>query len=73
MKYAWIDAHREEFELGEMCEALVVSSSGYRAWKRGGSPKRKRLTDEQMLALIRGHRPGIEERLRLCAYGSRTA
>ena len=52
MRYAWIDAHRPEYDLAEMCEALVVSRNGYRAWKRGGSPNRKRLTDEQMLALI---------------------
>ena len=53
MKYAWIDGHRREFELGELCAALSVSTSGYRSWKRGGSPARKRLTDAQMLALIR--------------------
>ena len=32
---------------------LDVSVSGCRAWKRGGTPERKRLTDAQMLALIR--------------------
>lgn len=53
MKYAWIDGHRREFELGELCAALGVSTSGYRSWKGGGSPARKRLTDAQMLALIR--------------------
>ena len=53
MKYAWIDGHRREFELTELCAALSVSTSGYRSWKGGGSPKRKRLTDAQMLALIR--------------------
>lgn len=53
MKFAWIDAHRKEFELAELCEALAVSASGYRAWKRGGKPEKKRLTDTQMLALIR--------------------
>ncbi|MBK7023788.1 MAG: hypothetical protein IPH41_09865 [Sulfuritalea sp.] len=52
MKYAWIDTHRDEFELAPMCEALTVSMSGYRAWKGGGSPTRTRLTDTQMLALI---------------------
>jgi putative transposase len=36
-----------------MCETLSVSASGYRAWKRGGSPQRKRLTDAQLLALIK--------------------
>lgn len=41
------------FALSEMCEGLDVSVSGYRAWKRGGIPDRKRLTDSQMLALIR--------------------
>jgi transposase InsO family protein len=36
----------------DMCEALLVSCSGYRAWKRGGQPKRKRLADAQLLTLI---------------------
>ena len=53
MKYAWIDAERNAFELAKMCAVLDVSVSGYRAWKRGGAPNRKRLTDAQMLALIR--------------------
>jgi transposase InsO family protein len=35
-----------------MCEKLNVSVSGFRAWKRGGKPDRKRLTDTQMLTLI---------------------
>lgn len=53
MRYAWIDAHRGEFVLTEACSALAVSVSGYRAWKRGGTPDRKRLKDAQLLALIR--------------------
>jgi transposase InsO family protein len=52
VKYAWIDAQRE-FDLSRMCSVLNVSISGYRAWKRGGEPDRRRLTDPQMLALIR--------------------
>jgi putative transposase len=36
-----------------MCDVLDVSVSGYRAWRRGGTPNRKRLTDSQMRALIR--------------------
>jgi transposase InsO family protein len=40
------------FALNELCEALDVSISGYRAWKRGGTPDRRRLTDVQMLAVI---------------------
>ena len=53
MKYAWIDKQRPAYELAEMCAVLDVSVSGYRAWKRGGAPNRKRLTDAQMLALTR--------------------
>ena len=52
MKYAWIDAHIKAFALNEMCTVLNVSVSGYRAWRRGGTPDRKRLTDAQMLAVI---------------------
>ncbi len=65
MKYAWIDTHREEFELAPMCDALTVSMSGYRSWKGGGSPTRTRLTDAQMLALIQA----IHQELK-GAYGS---
>ena len=65
MKYTWIDAHREDFELTELCQVRDVSVSGYRAWKDGGTPERKRLTDAQMLALIRA----IHAELR-GAYGS---
>lgn len=53
MKYAWIDAQRKAYPLPGMCEMLRVSASGYRAWRRGGSSGRKRLTDAQLLELIR--------------------
>jgi putative transposase len=52
VKYAWIDGQRKGWRLDEMCRVLDVSESGYRAWKRGGKPVKKRLTDAQMLALI---------------------
>ncbi len=65
MKYAWINAHRKEYELAELCRALAVSISGYRAWKRGGTAERKRLTDAQMLALIRSIHTELKG-----AYGS---
>ena len=65
MKYAWIDTHRGEFDLRQMCEVLDVSVSGYRAWKRGGTPDRKRLTDAQLLALIRAIHAEVKR-----AYGS---
>ena len=47
-----MDAQRG-FALAEMGAVLDVSVSGYRAWKRGGKPEKKRLTDTQMLVLIR--------------------
>jgi hypothetical protein len=68
VKYAWIDEQRKDYELDEMCKVLDVSESGYRAWKRGGKPDRKRLTDAQMLALIRAiHKElkGVGARLKL--------
>ncbi len=41
MKYVWIDAQRKAYPLPAMRETLTVSVSGYRAWKRGGSPNRR--------------------------------
>lgn len=65
MKYAWIDAHGKAFALTEMCAVFNVSISGYRAWKRGGTPGRKRLTHAQMVAVIRDIHAELEG-----AYGS---
>ena len=65
MKYAWIAEQGKSFPLTEMCDVLNVSVSGYQAWKRGGRPDRKRLTDAQMLALIRAIHAEIRG-----AYGS---
>jgi putative transposase len=48
-----MDTQRGHFPLPAMGSALSVSLSGYRAWRRGGTPSRKRLTDAQLLALIR--------------------
>ena len=53
MKYAWLDGQRRSYPLPVLCDTLAVSISGYRAWKRGGTPARKYLTDAQLLALIR--------------------
>lgn len=65
MRYAWIDTQRKVFPLPALVEALAVSASGYRAWKRGGRPNRTRLTDAQLLALIQT----IHQELK-GAYGS---
>lgn len=52
MKYAWIDVQRAHYPLDRLCAVLDVSTSGYRAWKRGGCVT-TRLTDTQLLTLIR--------------------
>jgi len=66
VKYAWIDAQRREFPLPDMCEVLAVSTSGYRAWRRGGTPDRTRLTDPQAVALMKSVHAEVK-----AAYGSR--
>ena len=65
MRYAWIDTQRQVYALTEMCPVLEVSISGYRSWSRGGKADRRRLSDVQLLALIRA----IHEELK-GAYGS---
>ena len=52
MKYAWIDKQRDSYGLEALCASLGVSSSGFAAWKRGGC-RQKRLSDTQLLTLIR--------------------
>ena len=51
MKFAWIDTQCRHYPLSALCEVLAVSVNGYRAWKRGGTPERQRLTDAQLLTL----------------------
>ena len=66
MKYAWIDAQRAEYPLPDMCEVLTVSVSGYRAWRRGGTPNSSRLSDAQAVALMKAIHAEVKG-----AYGSR--
>ena len=65
MKYAWIDSVLSEGPLRELCALVGVSVSGFRAWKRGGTPNRKRLTDAQMVAVMRAIHAELKG-----AYGS---
>jgi putative transposase len=53
VRYAWIDLERRHFGLAELCAVLDVSVSGFRCWKRGGTPGRQRPSDAQLLTLIR--------------------
>jgi transposase InsO family protein len=66
MKYAWIDTQRTQYPLAELCEVLAVSVSGYRAWRRGGTPDSQRLSDAQAVVLMKT----IHAEVR-AAYGSR--
>ena len=65
MKYAWIDSQRDQYPLPTLCTTLSVSLSGYQAWKRGGTPNRKHLTDAQLLLLIQSIHTEVKG-----AYGS---
>jgi putative transposase len=65
VKYAWIDAQRGAYPLPALCATLGVSPSGYQAWKRGGTANRKRLSDPQLLTLIRAIHAELKG-----AYGS---
>jgi len=53
VKFAWIESQRRHYPLLALCEVLSVSLNGYRAWKRGGTLQRRRLSGGQLLALIR--------------------
>lgn len=52
VKFAWFETQCRHYPLSALCEVLGVSVNGYRAWKRGGTPERQRLTDPQLLTLI---------------------
>jgi putative transposase len=63
VKHAWIAEQGRRLALAERCDAPAVSVSGYRVGKRGGTPDRKRLTDNQMRALIRPSVPNSKGRM----------
>jgi len=63
VKYAWIERHRAIYPLALMCALLAVSLNGFRAWLRGGSPDRQRLSEAQVVALIRAIHAEVK-----CAY-----
>jgi putative transposase len=52
MKYIFIDAHREEFQVRRMCRVLGVQRSGYYAWRKRG-PSDRAQANQALLVLIR--------------------
>jgi len=51
VRYAWIEDRARAWPVAQLCRALGVSQSGFKAWRAGGSCER--LTDAQLLALMR--------------------
>lgn len=57
VRYAFIATEEAHYPREILCHAMAVSPSGFAAWRRGG-PRRKRLTDVQLLTHIRAlHQP----------------
>jgi putative transposase len=48
VKYAFIQQHREQFEVKVMCQVLAVSVSGYYAWKQ--RPESRRAAANRVLS-----------------------
>jgi putative transposase len=53
VRYAWIDTRRRECPLSAKCEVLVVSVGSCRAWRRDAKTDRTRLTDPQVVAVMK--------------------
>ena len=52
MKYAFIDAHKEEFPIQRMCAVLGISRQGYYAW-RDREPSQRQRQDEELTQRIK--------------------
>jgi putative transposase len=56
MKYRFIEAHRDEFEVKTMCRALEVSRSGYYAWRSRPPSQRTQANQELVKHIKQVHR-----------------
>jgi putative transposase len=65
VKYAWIDQHALVWPVARLCRALGVSQSGFKAWRGGGKRCAERLSELQLLKLIRAIQAQVKG-----AYGS---
>ena len=72
MKYAWINAHRDEFTVARMCRQIGVSRTGFSQWRMRAPSERSianRVLDAKVAAIHVGSnrsygRPRIVQRLR---------
>ncbi len=55
MKFAWIEAHRAEFEIEAMCRVLEVSPSGFYARLKRPSCERAKRREELLCEIRRSH------------------
>ena len=51
MRYAWIERHRDDYEVARMCRQLEVSRSGYLQW-RGRAPSPRALANRVLDARV---------------------
>ena len=51
MRYAWIERHRDEYEVARMCRQLEVSRSGYLQW-RGRRPSTRAMDNTALDARV---------------------
>lgn len=51
MKYAWIDEHRDQYTVSQLCRVLGVSRSGYCQW-RVRPPSKRALADQALDAKV---------------------
>ena len=79
MKYAWIDAHRDQYNVSRLCRVLRVSRSGYCQWRvRRPSERRQRQAafDDDVTRLHAQRRGGYGRPRRvkaLAAQGMKTS
>jgi transposase InsO family protein len=55
VKFAWIAAHREEFETAALCRVLAVGASGYYAWRKRKPCARKQRREKLLNEIKQVH------------------
>lgn len=79
MKYAWIDAHRDQYGVSRLCRVLAVSRSGYCQWRvrRPSERRRRQAAFDDEVARLHAQSRGCYGRPRLvkalAAQGTKTS